>query len=102
MMIYFIAIYVFYLGFVIYAGCQNAIANRYWPVIIPCAPILLIAGLIDVVFNQTAGRTLFLEWKYTLTFSERLDYHFKDYGWRGAMARSIGNAIDKILPGHIK
>ena len=97
-----IILYLFYLGFVLYAGCHVAIINRQWLVILPCAPILLIAGAIDVLFNQVPGRVLFCEFKGTWTFSQRLDYHFKDVGWRGDLARSIGHAIDKILPGHIK
>lgn len=96
-----LTLYFFYLGFVLYAGCQEAIKNRDWLVILPCFPILLVAGAIDVLFNQTFGRLLFLELSYTLTFSDRLDSHFHEDGWRGSMARSIGNAINKILPGHI-
>lgn len=95
-------LWVFYLGFVLYAGCQNAIAQRAWLVIAPCAPVLLICGLMDVVFNQTFGRLMFLELTYTMTFSERLDLHYNEEGWRGSMARSIGNVLDKILPHHIK
>jgi hypothetical protein len=87
---------------VIYVGCQNAITQKAWLVILPLIPIILIAGIIDFLFNQTIGRLMFLEWRYTFTFSERLDSHFLDTDWRGSVARDIGNAIDKILPGHIK
>ena len=97
-----IVLWMFYIGFVLYAGCQNAIKERRWLVILPCFPILLIAGAIDVVINQTFARLLFLEFKGTWTFSQRLDYHFRDVGWRGDLARSIGHAIDSILPGHIR
>lgn len=94
-------LWVFYLGFVIYAGCQNAILARKWLVILPCAPVLIVCGLMDVAFNQTVGRLMFWEWTYTLTFSERLDYHFHENTWRGSMARAIGNLLDDILPRHI-
>lgn len=96
-----IYIYLFYICFVVYAGCQSAIINKKWSALIPVLPILLIAGLMDIVFNQIFGRILFLEWKYTLTFSERLDLHFHDMTWRGTLARDIGDYIDKILPMHI-
>lgn len=49
--------WVFYLGFVLYAGCQNAIAEKRWLVILPTLPIVLPAGIIDVLFNQTFGNT---------------------------------------------
>lgn len=94
-------IYIFYLGFVLYAGCQVAIANKKWLNLIPVAPILIVAGLMDVLFNQTAGRVIFWEITYTLTFSERLDLHFKDADWRGSVARKLGAFLDAILPSHI-
>lgn len=97
----YLLLYLFYLGFVVYAGCQNAIKEKAWLVILPCLPILLVAGAIDVLFNQVFGRLLFLELKYTMTFSERLDVHFLEASWRGSVARSIGNALNKILPKHI-
>jgi len=43
---------------------------------------------------------MFLEWAYTLTFTERLDLHFKDVGWRGGMARWLRYIFDTFLPGH--
>lgn len=101
-------LWVFYLGFVLYAGCQPAIKNaiktkcwRDWLPLVPVAPVLIVCGLMDVAFNQTVGRLMFWEWTYTLTFSERLDLHYGETGWRGSMARSIGNVLDKILPQHI-
>jgi hypothetical protein len=93
--------WIFYLGFVLYAGCQNAIEKRRWAVIIPALPIVLPAGLIDVLFNQSIGRLMFLETKYTLTFSNRLQGHYYEDGWRGDLARYIGGAVDAILPHHI-
>lgn len=51
-------------------------------------------------FNQVVGRLMFLEWAYTLTFTERLDLHFKDVGWRGGMARWLRYIFDTFLPGH--
>lgn len=101
-------LWAFYLGFVLYAGCQVAIANavktkcwRDWLPLVPVAPVLLIVGLMDVAFNQTAGRLIFWEWTYTLTFSQRLDLHFLDTGRRGSIARDIGNVLNKILLNHI-
>lgn len=93
--------WLFYDGFVVYSGCQKAIEARAWSVIVLEVPKLAIAGIIDVVVNQTIGRLLFWELAYTLTFSQRLDLHFRDTDWRGSMARSIGNALNKILPKHI-
>jgi hypothetical protein len=93
--------WLFYDGFVVYAGCQKAIEARAWGVIVMEIPKLLIAGIIDVVVNQSIGRLLFWERAYTLTFSQRLDLHFRDTDWRGRVARSIGNSLNKILPKHI-
>ena len=101
-MIYFILyIWLFYLSFVLYAGCQHAIITRQYTVLIPCAPVLLVAGLMDVLFNFTLGRILFWELTNTFTFSERLDLHYTGTGWRGSLAGKIGNVLDEILPGHI-
>jgi hypothetical protein len=96
-----LVLYFFYDGFVVYAGCSAAIAARAWAVIILELPKLAVAGVIDVLINQTFGRLLFWENTYTLTFSERLDLHYHDIDWKGSVARSIGNAINKILPSHI-
>ncbi len=101
-MLYFLLyIWVFYILFITYAGCQQAIKARAWAVLIPCAPVLLVAGAMDVVFNATVGCLLFLEWDHTLTFSQRLDSHYLEKGWRGSLARDIGNVLDKVLPNHI-
>ena len=100
-MILLIYIYLFYLGFILYAGCQNAIESKAWGVLIPVAPIIVIVGLMDILFNQTVGRLIFWELKYTLTFSQRLTLHWFDKDWRGSIARDIGNVLDKILPHHI-
>jgi len=101
-MIYFIIyIYLFYIGFVVWAGCQNAIKDKAWASLIPVAPIVLIAGLMDVAFNFTFGRLIFWELTNTLTFSQRLDLHYLDSGWRGSVARDIGNVLDHLLPNHI-
>jgi hypothetical protein len=102
-MTYFLLyIWAFYLGFVLYAGCQNAIAQKAWAVLIPCAPVIIVAGLMDVMFNATFGTLMFWEWDHSFTFSERLDYHYLSLGWRGSLARDIGGVLDHILPGHIK
>ena len=91
----------FYLGFVLYAGCQHAIAIRQYAVLIPCAPVLAPAAVMDVLFNFTFGRIMFWELTNTITFSERLDLHYSTTGWRGHLADKIGNVIDTILPKHI-
>jgi hypothetical protein len=102
-MIYFLLyIWVFYLAFCLYAGCQNAIAEKAWGVLIPTLPVVVVGLILDVMFNFTFGRLLFWEWAYTTTFSERLILHFTDTGWRGSVARDIGNVLDHILPHHIK
>jgi hypothetical protein len=90
-------LWIFYDGFVTYAGLQEAIKNRDWAIVAPSLPIVIPAGIIDVVFNQTFGRLMFLEWTNTFTFSERLDYHYHEMSWRGSMARSIGNVINKVF-----
>ena len=94
-------IVLFYYGFVIYSGCYNAIKQRKWLVVLPCIPIILYAGLIDVVFNQTIGRLLFLELKNTWTLSGRIDLHYVDIGWRGRLARELAWGINTVMPGHI-
>ena len=96
-----LTLWVFYLGFVLYAGCQNAIAQHRWLVIVPALPVIIPAGIIDVLFNQSIGRALFLESRYTLTFSMRLEFHYKETGWRGRNARWMADGINTILPHHI-
>lgn len=96
-----INLYLFFLGFVIYAGMQTAIKQRVWLLILPVAPFIAHAGIIDVLFNQGPGRLMFLEARNTLTLSERIDWHYLDEGWRGDRARWWGNRINIILPGHI-
>jgi hypothetical protein len=94
-------LWLFYIAFVVYAGCQTAIKDRKWIALIPCLPIIIIGGIMDIAFNQTFGYLIFWEKEYTLTFSERLDSHFTDSGWRGKLARGLGAVLDEILPGHI-
>jgi hypothetical protein len=94
--------WVFYLGFIFYAGCQNAIVQKRWRVLIPALPVLFVAGVMDVLFNQIFGRLLFWEITSTWTFSQRLDLHYKDIDWRGNRSRKIGSAVDSILPNHIR
>jgi hypothetical protein len=95
-------LWLFMLGFILYAGCQNAIAKRKWLVLVIPAPVLIVFGLADVLFNQLFGRLIFWEWRYTLTFSQRLDCHVFDEGWRGSIARELGWLLDVFLPGHIE
>jgi len=93
---------IFFFGFVAYAKLQPAIKNKEWRKVIIWVPLIAHAGIIDVLFNQSIGRLLFLETKYTMTFSQRLDWHYKEYGWRGAISRFISDKlVNKILPYHI-
>ncbi len=94
-------LWLFYIAFVVYAGCQQAIKDKAWGVLIPVAPIIIVGGLMDVIFNFTVGRLIFWELTNTLTFSERLSLHYLDSGWRGSVARDIGNVLDHVLPRHI-
>ena len=108
-MIYFLLyVWSLYCGFILYAGCQEAIANavktkcwRDWLPLVPVAPVLLIVGLMDVAFNATVGSLMFWEWDHSLTFSQRLDEHYLEKGWRGSLARDIGNVLNKMMFGHI-
>jgi hypothetical protein len=93
---------IFFFGFVAYAKLQPAIKNKEWRKVIPWVPLITHAGIIDVLFNQSFGRLMFWELKYTLTLSMRLDLHYKEYGWRGTLSRFISNKlVNKIFPGHI-
>jgi hypothetical protein len=96
-----INLYLFFLGFIIYAAMQEAIRQRIWLMVLPVAPFILHAAIIDVLFNQGPGRLMFLETRYTLTLSERIDWHYLDEGWRGDRARWWGDRINIILKGHI-
>jgi hypothetical protein len=95
-------LFIFALGFVVYAALQPAIKRRQWWIVLPFAPLIAHAAVIDVLFNQTGGRLVFMEWRYTLTLSQRIDWHYRAGGWRGARARWWADrVINRILPGHI-
>jgi hypothetical protein len=96
-----LSLYVFYLGFVLYAGLQEPIRQKQWLVVIPAVPIIIPAGIIDVLFNQSIGRILFWEMKYTTTLSQRLDLHYYEHGWRGDLSRRVSRIVNMILAGHI-
>jgi len=97
-----ISLWIFYVGFVLYAGLQPAIKARQWLIVLPALPLIAHAGIIDVLFNQGPGRLMFMELRYTLTLSQRLDLHYTEKGWRGDRARWwADNLVNKIFPYHI-
>jgi hypothetical protein len=96
-----INLYIFAVGFVLYAGLQTAIKQKQWGIVLPFAPIILHAAVIDVLFNQSGGRAMFLETRNTWTLSGRFDFHFYEEGWRGDRSRWWGNRINIVFPWHI-
>lgn len=97
-----LSLWIFYLGFILYAGLQPAIKARQWWVVLPAAPVIIPAGVIDVLFNQSVGKLMFLESRYTLTLSQRLDFHWRfGTGWRRRLARNVGFYVNMIFAGHI-
>ena len=96
-----VLIYSVLISFIIYAGCQDAIKQRRWRVLILPAPFLIWGGFWDIVLNQVLGRLEFLEWRFTWTFSQRLDLHTNDTDWRGPVARAWGRLLNVYLKFHI-
>lgn len=96
-----LCLWVFYIGFVVYAGLQPAIKARRWGVVIPCLPILLPAGAIDVLLSPVVGMLVFHEFKHHWTISKRLDAHYYSNDWRGERAQLAGKWVNWILPAHI-
>lgn len=96
------SLWVFYIGFVLYAGLLPAIRARRWWVVLPCAPIIIIAGIVDITLAPVFGILVFHEiMPYKWTISGRLRYHYYDTGWKGERARYLGDRVDYISPFHI-
>lgn len=95
-------LYGFFLGFLAYSSAKQAWFRLKIGVRVLLIPAFLFFGLIDVVFNITAGTLLFLEVPRDLTFSQRCSRHLCDAGWRGKVANAFAVPLNAIDPNHIR
>ncbi len=96
-----VLVYVLLLLFVLYAE-----AEQTWPHFNNVEkalfmPVIVVYGAFDVLFNGTVGTVLFLEIPHTVTFSDRLRYHYMEMGWRGKLARVFGHVLNTFWAGYI-
>jgi hypothetical protein len=94
-------LWVFMVGFAVYAGLQPAFKEGRRGLIALYSPILIVAGLIDVSLSPLVGLLAFHEFRFIWTISRRLDFHYPDAGWRGARAKYFGERINWVFPFHI-
>ncbi len=93
--------YLLFIGFAMYASIIQAWNKLKIGIKIIYAPVLIIFGLADILFNLTIGSLLFWERAYTYTFSQRLCSHLNDVGWKGHLAGAFSVPLNAICPGHI-
>jgi hypothetical protein len=94
-------LWVFMVGFAVYAGLQPAFKEGRWGLIALYSPILIVAGLIDVNLSPLVGLIAFHELRFSWTISQRIDFHYPNTGWRGARAKYFGDRINWVFPFHI-
>jgi uncharacterized membrane protein len=97
----FSSIYVLFLGFLIYASVLQAWDKLKIGIKVLLAPVLIIFGGADILFNFTIGSLLFLERAHTYTFSQRLCQHLNDADWKGHLAGAFSVPLNAIYPDHI-
>lgn len=73
----------------------------------PCDLFRLVGGLVDASFNYTWGTLFFGEWPSLknprqITFSQRMQSHYSESGYRGGLSRFICFFIQLALPNHCK
>jgi hypothetical protein len=93
--------YALLLGFTMYASIIQAWDRLKIGMKVLLAPVLIVFGGADVLFNFTVGSALFWERAYTLTFSQRLCQHLNDVDWRGHLAGAFSVPLNAIYPDHI-
>lgn len=98
----FVWMYLLFLGFLIYAASKHAWHRLKIGIKILLAPVLIVFGIIDVLFNIVVGTVLFLELPRTMTFSQRCSRHLYRNDWRGTVARAFAVPLNAIDPEHIR
>lgn len=93
--------YFLFVGFAVYASFIQAWDKLKIGIKVLYAPVLIVFGLADVVFNFTIGSAMFLERAKTLTFSQRLNAHLNDPNWRGQLAGAFSVPLNALYPNHI-
>jgi len=97
----FLWMYILFLGFTMYASIIQAWHKLKIGIKVLLAPVLLVFGGIDVIFNLVIGSLLFWERPKKFTFSERLCFHLTDADWRGRIAGAFSVPLNAIYPDHI-
>lgn len=104
-------IYALYVGFFVYAAASSAWNRMLIGHKVLIAPVLLLFGLVDVLFNVTLGALMFWEeplpqtgmWWYQRdwTFSQRCCRWYRASGWRGSLAGAWSVPLNAVYPKHI-
>lgn len=94
--------YLLFLGFMIYAASKRAWNRLKIGIKILLAPVLVVFGVIDVLFNAVIGSIIFLEPPRTMTFSQRCSSHLYRNDWRGSVAGAFSVPLNAIDPDHIR
>ena len=94
----------FYLLFMVFASYHTARrAGRPIPVLtyVFIGPPILFGYFLDICWNATLGSLMFWELPRALTFTERLQSHKNEKGWRGKMARYWASLLNPFDVGHV-
>ena len=94
-------VYALFACFAMYAAIIQAWSKLKIGIKVLYAPMLIVFGLMDVLFNFTFGSLLFWERARTYTFSQRLSSHLNDTDWKGRISKAFAIPLNAIYPGHI-
>ncbi|HQS59958.1 MAG: hypothetical protein B7Y56_03375 [Gallionellales bacterium 35-53-114] len=94
------------IGFFIYATVEASWHRLKIGIKILVAPVVIVFGLLDVIFDFVFGSIMFLEppgwFSGRFTFSQRCEHHWNDEGLRGVIADAHCFLLNSILPGHCR
>lgn len=91
-------------GFALYASVRSAWERLSVWVKLAYAPVIIVFGIADVLYDTLFGTILYFElpgWLAgRMTFSQRCEHHMDSEGRRGSIARSFCHILNAIMPGH--
>jgi hypothetical protein len=94
--------FLFFFGYVFYAGCLNAWkpSLSLW-IKIPLGIAILIFGAGDVAWRYSGGMILMLDISHGWTFSQTLCYYYHQTGYRKGIANFFAWLLNPFNEGHI-
>jgi hypothetical protein len=106
MLIFAIYTYALLTGFFFYAGVMAAWPRLLFGIKLLVAPVVLIFGVADIVFDTVFGSVMYLElpgwFSKRFTFSQRCEHHMSDAGFRGVIAGAYCFTLNTVVPGHCR